>query len=444
MNYEERLQNVTVLGASGKMGAGILLLTAVEMAGLSLKPENKGKSFVLNALGVREEALTAAKQYVHSQVLKMAEKKALLLRSVYADRTDLSEDYEILAEYVRDVMDLVHPTTQIETAYNSTLIFEAVTEDPEKKVTLLSNIAKNNPNKPWFLSNTSSIPITELDEKAGLEGRIIGFHLYNPPAIQKLVEVIRSKHTLEELGDFALAYAKNLKKVVVPSHDVSGFIGNGHFMREILLATGEVERLEKDFGYVESVYAVNKISQDYLIRPMGIFQLIDYAGIDVCSHVLSVMSRYGKAEELCSALLDRMLELGIKGGQYADGSQKEGFLKYEKGKPEAAYSPDKKAYIPFSDFHISVDCKLGEMPSVKPWKEVIGCANKEELLVSYFGELKTLNSPAAELAKAYAKRSREIGKQLVANGVAYNEQDVNTVLLTGFFHAYGPINNYLS
>jgi hypothetical protein len=27
--------------------------------------------------------------------------------------------------------------------------------------------------------------------------------------------------------------------------------------------------------------------------------------------------------------------------------------------------------------------------------------------------------------------------------VAFNENDVNTVLLTGFFHAYGPINNYL-
>jgi 3-hydroxyacyl-CoA dehydrogenase len=40
MNYNERLQNVSVLGAAGKMGSGILLLTAVEMADLSLQPEN--------------------------------------------------------------------------------------------------------------------------------------------------------------------------------------------------------------------------------------------------------------------------------------------------------------------------------------------------------------------------------------------------------------------
>jgi hypothetical protein len=31
----------------------------------------------------------------------------------------------------------------------------------------------------------------------------------------------------------------------------------------------------------------------------------------------------------------------------------------------------------------------------------------------------------------------------VNDGVANNEKDVNTVLLTGFFHAYGPINDYL-
>ena len=57
MNYDERLQNVSVLGAAGKMGSGILLLTAVEMADLSLKPENKGKTFCLNAIDVSHEAL---------------------------------------------------------------------------------------------------------------------------------------------------------------------------------------------------------------------------------------------------------------------------------------------------------------------------------------------------------------------------------------------------
>jgi len=57
MTYEERLQHVSVLGAAGKMGSGILLLTAVEMADLGLMPANKGKTFVLNAIDVSDEAL---------------------------------------------------------------------------------------------------------------------------------------------------------------------------------------------------------------------------------------------------------------------------------------------------------------------------------------------------------------------------------------------------
>jgi hypothetical protein len=48
----------------------------------------------------------------------------------------------------------------------------------------------------------------------------------------------------------------------------------------------------------------------------------------------------------------------------------------------------------------------------------------------------------AELARAYGLRSKEIGLDLVKDKVAAREDDVNTVLLTGFYHAYGPINAY--
>ena len=443
MTYEERLQHVTVLGAAGKMGSGILLLTAVEMADLSLKPENKGKSFVLNAVDVSDEALSGVMKYLRAQVLKIAEKKAVALRKVYADNKNLIENYDIIEQYVFDVLSLVRPTTRLEAAFDSRLIFEAIKEDPELKINIFSGISSSNPYNPWFFTNTSSIPITELDEKAGLEGRIIGFHFYNPPAVQKLVEVIKSKHTLKEVEDFALTYAKNLRKVVVPSNDVAGFVGNGHFMRDIIHATGEVDRLSNDFSFAEGIYVINKISQDYLVRPMGIFQLIDYVGVDVCSYIMSVMNPNLKDENLHSPLLDKYLSLGIKGGQFADGSQKDGILKYEKGKPVAVFDIDKGVYIPFTEIQQKADEKLGHLPVPPAWKSVVGNILKESILQSYFSELKTLGGSGAELAKAYALKSCAIGRKLVSDGVAFSGKDVNTVLLTGFFHAYGPINNYL-
>lgn len=444
MNYTERLSNVAVLGAAGKMGSGILLLTALEMADLSLKPENKGKVFVINAIDVSREALVGLMRYIRVQALKAAEKKTVQLRVAYADRTDLIDNEEIIRQYVDDVMLTIHPSVNLEVAYNATLIFEAIKEDPGLKVKLLSQLDKNNPKKPWYFTNTSSIPITELDEKAGLGGRIIGFHFYNPPAVQKLVEVIKSKNTLPEVEEFALQYAKSLRKVVVPSADFAGFIGNGHFMRDALHGIHEAEKLTKEISLPEAVYLINKVSQDYLVRPMGIFQLIDYVGVDVCQYIMSVMNPYLKNEDLHSDFLDTLIKQGVLGGQYSDGSQKDGILKYEKGKPVAVYNPETKEYVKFSDFQASCDAKLGSLPgALKPWKTVAFSGKTEEMLNGIFAEIKAMDTLGARLAKAYAKKSKEIGLQLVADHVAFAEKDVNTVLLTGFFHAYGPINNYL-
>lgn len=444
MNYTEKLENVTVLGAAGKMGSGILLLTAIEMADLSLKTENKGKHFVLNAMDVSSEALHGLMRYIRAQVLKAAEKKVSVLRKAYEDRADLIDNSEIIAEYVNDVMLIIRPTVNIEAAYNSGLIFEAIKEDPALKVKIFSQINENSKKSPWFFTNTSSIPINELDVNAKLGGRVLGVHFYNPPAIQKLVEIIQAKATLPELVEFANMFSKNLRKVVVPSNDFAGFIGNGHFMRDALYGIQEAEKLASSLSLAEGIYIMNKVSQDYLIRPMGIFQLIDYVGVDVCSYIMSIMNPYLKDEELHSTLLDKMLEHGVRGGQNSDGSQKDGFLKYEKGKTVSIYDANKKKYVAIAEFQAKCDEKLGVMPaSVKPWKAIVGAPNKNDLFQAYFDDLKTDASFGADLARKYAAVSKAIGLKLVTDKVALNDNDVNTVLLTGFYHAYGPINNYL-
>jgi 3-hydroxyacyl-CoA dehydrogenase len=443
MTYEDRLKNVTVLGAAGKMGSGILLLTAIEMADLKLKPENKSKTFVLNAVDISHEGLSGLLKYLRAQVLKIAEKKTVPLRMAYSERADLIENSEVINQYVEDVMSIVVPTTRMEVAYESTLIFEAVNENKDLKIKLFSQIDQNNPNNPWFFTNTSSVPIHLLDEGSDLGGRVLGFHFYNPPAVQKLVEIIKAESSLDATHEFALQFAKNLRKVVVPSNDIAGFIGNGHFMRDALHGIKEVEKLSKDYSFPEAVYMVNKVSQDYLVRPMGIFQLIDYVGIDVVSFIMGVMNPHMDKEDLHSSLLDKMLDQGVKGGQHADGSQKDGFLKYEKGKIVAIYDPGKKEYIEVSSLSDKCDKELGGMPgSAVLWKSAVKMKNKEEALQGFFNDLKASDAMGARLAVDYGRRSKAIGKALVSDGVAHKDEDVNTVLLTGFFHVYGPINNF--
>ena len=443
MTYAERLENVTVLGAAGKMGSGIVLLTALEMADLALDPAHKDREFAINAVDISSKALSGLVKYLRDQVLRAAEKRTVALRAVYAGRADLVENEEIIRQYVEDVLALVRPTTRVEAAYGSTLVFEAVNENPDLKVKLLAGIKDNNSKDAWFLTNTSSIPISELDARVGLGGRIIGFHFYNPPAVQKLVEVIQAGTTLAELAEFAAQYAKKLRKTVVPSNDVAGFIGNGHFMRDALHGIAEAERLAGELGFVDAVYMVNKVSQEFLIRPMGIFQLVDYVGLDVCRFILGVMNERLPGRGLHSPLVDGMLGLGIAGGQFPDGSQKDGFLKYEKGRPAGVFDPETKAYVPVAEIAARCDERLGPLPSsAKPWKGVIGMPDKAGFLDGYFKELRKMDTLGANLAREYGRRSKEIGLGLVQDGVARRDEDVNTVMLTGFYHAYGPINGY--
>jgi 3-hydroxyacyl-CoA dehydrogenase len=294
-------------------------------------------------------------------------------------------------------------------------------------------------------TNTSSIPIGEIDERARLGGRAMGFHFYNPPAVQKLVELIPAATTLPEVSDFAQALAKTLRKTVVMSRDIAGFIGNGHFMRDLLHGVAEVERLSGEMPFVEAVYIVNRVSQDYLVRPMGIFQLIDYVGLDVCQCILGVMNSRLPGQALHSALLDRVLEQDVKGGQHHDGSQKDGFLHYEQGKPTAAYDRDSRRYVPFADFQAAADARLGPLPEpALPWKAAVKHPLKDQALAEFFGKVNGLRTLGGDLARRYGARSKAIGLQLVADGVAASAADVNQVLLTGFFHAYGPINDYFS
>ncbi len=445
MTYEERLQNVSVLGAAGKMGSGILLLTAVEMADLSLLPENKGKTFVLNAIDLSPEGLAGLMKYMRDQVRKVAEKKTVWLRKMYADRDDLVENYDIIDEYIFDVLNIVRPVTNMSAAYNSNIIFEAVSENKDLKVKIFTDIDNNSENDPWFFTNTSSVPIGLIEKDANLNGRVIGFHFYNPPAVQRLVELIKTDKTLEEVVEFSMQYAKKLRKVIVPSNDFAGFIGNGHFMRDALHAMREAETLasEKNIPLYKAIYMVNKVAQDYLVRPMGIFQLIDYVGVDVVQFILGVMNPFVTDEDLHSDLLDKLMLQGVKGGQMSSGAQKDGFFKYKGGRLMSIWDVHKQTYVEIDEFKDECDEMLGDLPdSAVAWKSILKNKKKEEVLGTFFNDLKGSDTLGAKIAVRYGKQSKAIGEKLVSDTVADEVDHVNTVMLTGFFHAYGPVNNF--
>jgi 3-hydroxyacyl-CoA dehydrogenase len=434
---------VAVLGAAGKMGSGIALLVAREMAQTKLTPEGKGKVYRLALIDINEESLDGLMSYLRAQMLKMAEKSVAQLRKLYADRADLIENGQMIQEFIGSAMSVVRPSTDMNAISGAGLVFEAVFENEELKIDLLKKAKQIAHPDAWYLTNTSSIPIGGLDKKLELGGKIIGYHFYNPPAVQRLLELITSKETLPELKEAGETLAKRLGKKVIPANDIAGFIGNGHFMRDGLHAIAEADKLRAGGDWAPALYKMNRVSQDWLLRPMGIFQLIDYVGVDVTQLILKVMNTYLPGKGLQSDLIDALVDKKVLGGQHHDGSQKDGILKYEKGRPVAVYELDKGDYVPFDSLAEGADKDLGALPDgYRPWKALLMAADKKDALASHFDFLKSSRDEGAKLAVDYLKASKAIGEELVSDGVANSPDDVNGVLTNGFFHLYGPINEY--
>ncbi len=438
----EQMKHVAVIGAGGKMGRGIALLVLQQQAADELSKTGAVGSGVwtLTAVDQQLEALRTLRPYLRTQMLRWAEKNINSIRRGYANNTHLIDNTDMITTYVNGAMDLVVTTTQITDVAGASLVFEAVIEDFDAKTELYKTLkALPGAENSYYLTNTSSIPISAIDAASGLDHRIIGFHFYNPPPMQRLVEVITNDETDPRLQEAAQELGRLMGKTLVPSRDVAGFIGNGHFLREVAYACRQVERLSKEHGEEAAICIVNAVTQHYLVRPMGVFQLLDYVGIDIACKILKVMRRFSDGTDLDCPLLERFLEKGIRGGQLGDGSQRDGIFQYDKGQIAGVYSLDKGTYVA----SISVDKILGPLPdSSLSWKAVVKDPKRDTKLASHFQRLFGQDDFGATLAQDYLKTSRSIAENLVSEGVASNLDDVNTVLVSGFAHAYGPHNSY--
>ncbi len=408
---DQLLSNVAVIGAAGKMGSGIALVLLQEMTRLSIA--GKGH-YTLHLIDTNQSALEGLEDYLRTQMVKFAE------RNHGGDNT-----------YVARAMEILKTEVKLDKAKEAHLVFEAIIEDVDIKAKVLKEI--KNP-QAYYFSNTSSIPIQVLNEKAQLDHRLIGCHFYNPPAIQRLVEVIPDEKGDPKLTDLTLELANRMHKVVVESRDVAGFIGNGQFVREILYANQLSQQLSAEIPLTTVVASLNRVTQEFLIRPMGIYQLMDYVGIDVAKKILAIMRTYLKDNAFHDELVEKMIQAGVLGGQHPDGSQKDGFFQYEKGRIKGIYSLEHNHYIdiPKTDW-------LGDVPHGHYlWKDLVKDPDKDTKLKTYLTNLFAANTRGAALAQAYLINSKQIARKLVEDKVAKDLKDVDKVMECGFYHLYGP------
>ena len=168
---------------------------------------------------------------------------------------------------------LITGTTDYTGFNNVDIVVEAVFEDLTLKQNMVAEIESHCKESTIFASNTSSLPIGKIAEKALRPENVIGLHYFSPVDKMPLVEIIPNEKTSDQTISTTVAFAKQQGKTPIVVKDKAGFYVNrilAPYMNEaaILLLEGcSIEALDKamvKFGF-----------------PVGPMQLLDEVGIDV-------------------------------------------------------------------------------------------------------------------------------------------------------------------
>lgn len=235
---------------------------------------------------------------------------------------------KIGAEHHDSIMSSITFSTDLKASLkDADLAVEAVPEDVEIKRNTIKKVESLAGDHCIIASNTSNIRITELQKGASRPGKIAGMHFFNPPAVMKLVEVVRGQLTDDDTFETLYETAKKLGKTPVKVlKDSPGFIVNRISAPEGLFFC---LLLDKKMATPESVDAFAR-SQG---MPMGPYELMDFVGIDtVKSSMDYYASELSQEYSRCQCFKDMVTDkkLGRKTGQ--------GFYVWENGKakiPEA-------------------------------------------------------------------------------------------------------------
>ncbi len=449
MGLDQAFKRCAVLGAAGKMGRGIAALTLQQIAILEAKEYGSTGTgnFKLVLIDADTNSFPPIKSYLRDQLIKYAERNIVPLRQAFMQDHSVVSNEEVVDAFVIGAMDNILCSSALSDAADAELVFEALPEIIALKTQTLNKLKSLSQQKQYYFSNTSSIPIWLLDSQGNLEHQIVGLHFYNPPIIQKLMEISFPDDVDVVTKEYAEEISKRFGKTIVYTKDIPGFIGNGFFIREIAFACSMVAKLLPFMSMPGAIYAVDSLTRDFLVRPMGIFQLVDYVGTDVCENIATTIFTLLEDKSVVAELVAQVNEQGMRGGPGPDGIQKDGFFKYgPKSVPIAVFDVQQNSYVDLRDPRIEqVGQLLGPLPKGhSPWKSLSGRPDAGVLLQDYFKNLGTSETLGAQLAIEYLRACNAIAEALLEAQVASSADDINTVLKLGFHQLYGPLESWIS
>lgn len=199
------------------------------------------------------------------------------------------------------------------------LVLEAVVEDQDIKRDVFAALGSLARPGAVLASNTSYLDLAALARASGRPADCCGLHFFSPAAVAKLLEVVRTAETADDVVATGMALARRLGKVPVLARAAPGFIGNTLFadyrtMLELTVEEGaapqQVDAALEAFGFA-----------------MGPFRVFDLAGLDIAWRARQRAGPPGPGIRR-SLVADRLCERGRFGQKtgagwyrYAEGSR---------------------------------------------------------------------------------------------------------------------------
>ncbi|WP_145502064.1 3-hydroxyacyl-CoA dehydrogenase family protein [Streptomyces sp. CFMR 7] len=194
------------------------------------------------------------------------------------------------------------------------LAVEAVAEDLAIKQQLFATLDKVCRPGAVLATTTSSLPVVAIARATARPEDVIGMHFFNPAPAMKLVEVVRTVLTADDVHATVRAVCAKIRKHPVDCGDRAGFIVNALLFPYL---NNAIKMVEEHYASLDDIDAAMKLGGGY---PMGPFELLDVVGLDVSLAIEKVLHKEFRDPGLAPApLLEHLVAAGCLGRKTGRG-----------------------------------------------------------------------------------------------------------------------------
>lgn len=218
------------------------------------------------------------------------------------------------AEARDETLARVSPAGSLDSFADVDLAVEAVAEDLEIKQQLFATLDKVCKPGAVLATTTSSLPVVACARATSRPQDVIGMHFFNPAPAMKLVEVVRTVLTADDVHATVREVTAKIRKHAVDCGDRAGFIVNALLFPYL---NNAIKMVEQHYASLDDIDAAMKLGGGY---PMGPFELLDVVGLDVSLAIEKVLHREFRDPGLAPApLLEHLVAAGCLGRKTGRG-----------------------------------------------------------------------------------------------------------------------------